>query len=116
MSSAILEVLVGEEINAVSFVMDYVEFHFNGPILRSLTPPILLTKKGRIQFPEAGSRDALCSLIGDTVEAAIIKSEKTIELRLKSGRILSVPLDMGSRKGPEAAHFVPGINQPLTVW
>jgi len=33
--------LVGHELNIVAFVMDYVEFHFNGPILRALTNPIV---------------------------------------------------------------------------
>ena len=58
------ESLVGEEFNAVAFVMDYVEFDFNGPILRALSPPRLEHEGGIFTFPEPGSRDALCSLIG----------------------------------------------------
>lgn len=33
--------LVGEQLNMVCFVMDYVEVRFNGPTLRALTPPIV---------------------------------------------------------------------------
>ena len=29
--------LVGSQLNTVAFVMDYVEFKFNGPILRALS-------------------------------------------------------------------------------
>ena len=35
-----VEDLVGEELAAVAFVRDYVEFHFDGPVLTSLTDPI----------------------------------------------------------------------------
>ena len=39
--SQLLDRLVGEEVNAVSFVMDYVEFHFNGPVLRAIADPVV---------------------------------------------------------------------------
>ena len=31
--------LVGEELSEVAFVRDYVEFHFDGPVLRALADP-----------------------------------------------------------------------------
>src|SRR5690349_1459382 len=34
-------VLAGEVLNAVAFVMDYVEFHFNGPKLTAVTDPLV---------------------------------------------------------------------------
>jgi hypothetical protein len=40
--------LVGEQLNTVAFVMDYVEFGFNGPVLRALTGPIVRTGKLRL--------------------------------------------------------------------
>lgn len=41
-----IEGLIGEELNVVSFVMDYVEFHFNGPVLRALTKPTVEVGRG----------------------------------------------------------------------
>ena len=59
-----LQFLLGEPLSAVSFVMDYVELHFNGSYLRCLVPPVV-EQGGRVaRFPEPGSRDALCALIG----------------------------------------------------
>src|SRR5437763_16667810 len=38
--------LVGTQLNTVAFVMDYVEFKFNGPVLRALTDPMVDTDTG----------------------------------------------------------------------
>ena len=110
-----VEDLVGEELNIVSFVMDYVEFHFNGPVLRALTNPIVELNGGRWQFPSEGSRDALCALIGREVEVAVHRSHDRIELRLGQHATLTIPLDDASYVGPEAAHFMPS-DAPMMVY
>jgi hypothetical protein len=111
-----IESLEGEELNGVAFVMDYVEFHFNGPVLRALTNPVFQGTQ-RVEFPDAGSRDALCSLIGSTVESVEVREEDAIRLTFTDGRMLIVPLDEESRVGPEAATFQTGRkNSPLDVW
>ena len=102
-----LDALVGEELSAVSFVRDYVEFHFDGPVLRALTN-VRVEHAGRIAaFPAPGSRDALCALIGQPVRAVTHQPEQHIRLAFADGAILTVPLDRRSYIGPEAAHFVP---------
>lgn len=111
-----IEALMGEEINAICFVMDYVEIHFNGPILRCLASPVLEVQGKIVQFPSPGSRDTLCSLIGDVVDTIEVRDDIAITLRLKSGSILKIPLDWASRPALEAAHFVPGTNRPLQIW
>ena len=45
-----VEELVGDPINAVCFVMDYLELHFNGPILRALEAAVMVTPAGRWTF------------------------------------------------------------------
>ena len=51
--------LAGSELSAICFVRDYVELHFDGTILRSLSDPVVVTSAGRSCVPEDGSRDAL---------------------------------------------------------
>jgi hypothetical protein len=101
-----VESLVGEELNAVSFVMDYVEFHFNGPVLRALTNPTVRIDSHETRFPGPGSRDALCALIGRDVVALEHVSGERIELTFSGSARLRIPLDQASYIGPEAAHFV----------
>lgn len=111
-----LERLVGEEVNGVCFIMDYVELHFNGPILRALTAPVIRTEQGQWLFPASGSRDALCGLVGKTVASVVAQDAISLRCAFESGESLTIPLDEASRTGPEAAHFVPGPNQPIAVW
>lgn len=108
--------LLGEPLSGVAFVQDYVEFHFDGRVLRSLTPPFLRLGGDTFKFPERGSRDAFCFLIGRTVERILVDDEEQIELAFSSEALLTVPLIRSARTGPEAAHFVPGENQPMEVW
>ena len=108
--------VIGEPLSAVSFVQDYVEFHFDGKIIRSLTCPILLTADKTYKFPEKGSRDGLCSLIGRAVTELVVEDRSRIKIAFVGEASLIIPLADSERTGPEAAHFVTGDNQPIEVW
>ncbi len=100
-----LEMLVGAEVGSVSFVRDYVELHFDGPILRALSAPIVEIDGTEITFPSEGSRDSLCLLIGKEVVAAREDTEALI-LEFGGSTLLRIPL-VTSELVPEAAHLVP---------
>lgn len=108
--------IIGQRMSAVSFVHDYVEVHFDGKILRSLTNPRVVSSRGQLTFPEPGSRDALCELIGKSVVNVIVQAPEYIEVRFGASAFVRIPLSNPERIGPEAAHFVPGDNQPIEVW
>ena len=110
------EGLVGEELNAVCFVMDYVEFHFNGPVLRALAPVTVKRRSGEATFPEAGACDALRELIGGVVREVRIKDDQEILFSFIDGEQLRISLADKDRSSPEAAHFVPGPNMPIQIW
>lgn len=95
--------------------MDYVEFHFNGPGLRALTNPIVEVSGNRYRFPEPGSRDGLCELIGRTVTAVHQDDDVALTLELTGGARLTIPLDDASYIGPEAMHFF-SPHGSLMVW
>lgn len=108
--------IVGEPVSAVSFVQDYVEFHFDGRVIRSLTNPILTVDDNNYCFPKAGSRDELCKLIGKELKDVIVEDDVRIDLVFFGGSKVTISLANSDRIGPEAAHFVPGDNQPIEVW
>jgi hypothetical protein len=108
--------IIGQPMSAVSFVHDYVEFHFDGKILRALARPSVHAQGQAAAFPEPGSRDALCSLIGKSVVNVIVREGESIEVRFDGSAAIKVPLSELARTGPEAAHFVSGNNQPIEVW
>ena len=89
---------------------------FNGPILRALTDIIVERGRGRHVFPAPGSRDALCELIEAKLESIEINESRAMTLHFDKGRAVIIPLTTDDKTGPEAAHFVPGENQPIFVW
>jgi hypothetical protein len=101
-----LEDLVGCELSAVAFVRDYVEFQFDGPVLRSLAPPVVIVGALRHEFPQAGSRDALCELIGRLVEGAAELSDR-LSVSFAGDVLLEIPRSSSKDTLFEVAHFVP---------
>ena len=108
--------LVGEEFSAVCFVRDYVEFHFDGQIIRSLTNPQISIRDAKYAFPESGSYEALCCIIGSKLEEIHLVESEALEIVTSSGQRLTIPLIDKNKSTPEFMHFVPGENQPIQVW
>lgn len=111
-----LREIIGQPVSGVAFVQDYVEIHFDGKILRALARPRIRNDVSDVVFPESGSRDALCSLIGKSVLNVQVREAIDIELRFSGNTSLLIPLTEQWRNGPEAAHYVPGESQPIEVW
>jgi len=98
--------LVGLEMSAVSMVRDYVEFLFDGPVVRALADP-----RGRIggrdwQFPAGDALPIMRLYIGRTITGVELREDEHLTLRFGADWIV-VPLDEESHPfGPEAAHVV----------
>jgi hypothetical protein len=105
----IAELPTGREMSAVCLVRDYVEFHFDGPILRALTDP-----RGRFgewgwRFPERDAPAAMRLYIGKSVTSVNIDEGISLFVEFGAEHIM-IPLDEDSRRGPEALHVV-GVDQ-----
>jgi len=115
-ASTRLKEVVNEPLSGVSFVQDYVEFQFDGRVIRVFTDPILRQSQETYDPSMAEWRNALCSLIGKRVtKCTVVESEK-IELEFSDGSILHIPLSVSPESGPEAIHFVPGTDMPIEIW
>jgi hypothetical protein len=111
-----LQFLVGEPLNGVCFFMDYVELHFNGSYVRCLAPPAVTRGTAASTFPNAGSRDALCGLIGLEVQAAAGVDDAELRLEFTDGSTVSVDLSHGRRVGPEAVHIRNQATGEIQYW
>ena len=111
-----VERLVGEQLSAVAFVQDYVELHFDGPVIRALTNPIADSGGVRISFPAPGSRDALCRFIGRLVEKVEVQDNVSLTCHFQGGGSIIVPLDPDSYRAAEAMHFQDSPTGALQVW
>ena len=99
-------VLLGREVSAISFVRDYVEVLFDGPILRAISNPRGRFEDCTWQFPEDSALLVMRSYIGLEVTGVGLREDECFELRLEGGHRFVVPLDPESRVGPEALHLV----------
>jgi hypothetical protein len=108
-----LEDLVGCELGTVAFVRNYVEFIFDGPVLRSLTPPVVIVDGLRHEFPQPGSRDVLCELIGRVVEGAGELPDR-LSVSFAGGSVVEIPRS-GKDAVFEVAELIPVIGGKLHV-
>lgn len=87
--------LVGREVSAVAFARDSVEFHFDGPVLRSRAAPQVVVGEAVYHFPKPGSRDALCLVLGATVRSLSLDEARHLEFTTSNGCRIRLPLGAG---------------------
>ena len=104
---------MGREVSAVCFVRDYVEMHFDGPVLRALSDPFGLYGGHEWRFPAQGSLELMRSYIGKTVDGCELDPDRILAVDFGEHRF-AIPLDQASRVGPEAAHLIGGDSRGQT--
>ncbi|MBB1257846.1 hypothetical protein [Streptomyces alkaliterrae] len=100
-----LQLLMGLEVSAVSFVRDYVELHFDGPVLRALSDPVGVYGGREWRFPAPGSLELMHCYIGKTVDGYELDPGRILALDFGEDRF-AIPLDSDSTGDPEAVHLV----------
>ena len=99
------ENLRGNEISAVCFVRDYIEFHFDGPVWRCLADPTILSDRGTVGRDDPGYKDRLCDLIGLTVIGTTVEEDDFMQCDLSGGFTIRIGLKAEDRYLGEAANF-----------
>jgi hypothetical protein len=88
--------LLGQEIAGVAFGRDGIEFRFATAVVRSAGNPCIVVGQSTYCFPKAGSRDALCLVIGSTVETADLVEGRHFEFTTSNGCRVRIPLKPGT--------------------
>lgn len=95
--------------------MDYVELCFHGPIIRCLGSFKIVNGDKELIYPERGSRDQLCEVIGKPLKSVSIADDEVC--RLEIGDETELVIELGETENlPEQMHFVPGENRPMEIW
>ena len=100
--------LVGRELSSVTFVRDYVQLGFDGPILNAVTLPMVRVGRRRYKPIGPGYRDALCGRIGRSVEKASVQENEAFRISFDDGTELSISLRPEDYTGAEALTFKDG--------
>ena len=118
-----LSLIEGEELNSVVFVMDYVQFTFNGPWMTLYIWPEVFVpagaqlSQGSYAYGDPGYRDAMCLQIGETVETVTAEEGIALEIKFENGTIFRTSLREEDFEGPEAVNFSSGVlGEPLMVF
>lgn len=102
----VLDELRGCNVSAVTFVQDYLQLHFDGPLLNLFVWPRVAEPAAVLNFGMAGYRDALCALIGKTLSAVTEEAGVALCLHFTHGIAIEVPLLPDFRQCPEAVVFL----------
>ncbi len=105
--------LLGQEVTGIAFGRDGVEFRFAGAIVRSLAAPSVTIGESTYRFPKAGSRDALCLVIGSTGESLDQVERRHFEFTTTNGCRVRIPLDAASEEA--SMHFIAPPDRLLQV-
>lgn len=105
MQLTIPELLSGMELASVEFVRDYLQLHFDGPSLTSLTFPDIEVRARRLQYGDSGYRDTLCTFIGRKVLEANVLVDIALWLAFEDDGRLVFSLKPSEAVGPEMVVF-----------
>jgi len=103
----------GEELSGVCFVRDYIEFHFDGPVLRLLGKVLVYRGGMSVSGDSSRLKNWICDNIGKSVESLNTNSANKLSIQFADGdriELLSVGL------GEEFAHFISFPDNRMQIW
>ena len=103
-----LQVIIGAQLSAVTFVQDYIQLHFDGPRLTVFSHPVVIRGEQTFHWGTPGFRDALCSGIAQQVRAARLAYRESICIELTDGSAIHISLKDADYLGAEAVNFDTG--------
>jgi len=105
-----LSSLIEEELTAVEFVEKHVQLRFaNDDLLTLYTWPDVADADGiSVGFGQTGYRDALCSVIGESVSEAQFHDDTALTVEFENGTVLALSLREEELDGAEAGSFLSG--------
>ena len=96
--------IIGEQLSAVCFVMDYLQLQFNGCLLTVLTRLTVICNDHSYSSEAAGYRDLLCERITQKVCEVVLSPEK-LSIIFEDDARFDISLKEENYIGAEAIHF-----------
>jgi hypothetical protein len=103
-----LQMLIGEQLSAVTFVQDYLQLYFDGPRLTVFSYPVIVLGDQTFHWGKPGFRDALCNNIAKKVTEARVAYGDNISIRFADGSTIKISLKDEDYSGGEAVNFDTG--------
>ncbi|CAN5488360.1 hypothetical protein BH10ACI1_BH10ACI1_06890 [soil metagenome] len=103
-SAGLLSHLIGEQLSAVVFVMDYLQLQFNGAILTVLNPISVKVNNKKYQLGDLAFRDSLCERISHIVKNVLL-SEDRLKIDFNDSSVFIISLKADDYSNAEAINF-----------
>tara|TARA_R110000823_G_scaffold216426_1_gene345983 strand:+ start:820 stop:1155 length:336 start_codon:yes stop_codon:yes gene_type:complete len=108
-----IEKLKGEQLSAVTFVQDYLQLHFDGPLLNVYSPLTISSGENKETSWSPNFRNALCAQIAKQVTQVEL-AETYLRLTFSDQSSVSISLAENDYTGPEAVYFN-GYNETVVI-
>lgn len=93
MEDNFFNILIGEKLSSVTFVMDYMQVDFDGNRFTFYIYPTVTIENVNYNFGDAFYRDKLCSLITKTVQEVIVIQNENLTIKFHDSNKLTLSLD-----------------------
>ncbi len=103
-----LKRIVGSKLSAITFVLDYYQFQFDGPLFNVLTPVTFISGSNQTRSGEDQFRNRVCAQIGKIVHGITIHENKELVITFEDDSQLLFSLQEKDYPGPEAVIFNDG--------
>jgi hypothetical protein len=111
-----LNFLESRELSAVTFVRDYLQLDFDGPLITVYVWPLICLKEKKIIPGSSGYHEALCGLIGKGVVAAVEQPKAKLAIHFANDVVLEISLKPEDQNGPETAMLQDAAGKLRIVW
>ncbi|GAA4439067.1 hypothetical protein GCM10023091_20720 [Ravibacter arvi] len=117
LNKPILKVLETLELVGITFIRDYIQFLFDGPVLNTYTLPLIKNQNKIITSADFGYYDTLCSLINQKILSAYEdENEEKIAIKFESDIEFFVSLKSEDRNCVEAVMLQLETDGEWNVW
>lgn len=112
-----LKSIVGEYLSSIIFVIDYLQIGFSDYRFNMYSWPVVFIGNQTFTYANSGYKDAICSLIGETLTEIEEYLDKGLTLGFKNASSIVLPLRVAKDfPGPEVAEFHGPNNKFLIIW
>ena len=111
----LFEIIVGEKLSAITFVLDYWQLQFDGSSINALTSLEVRADGHTLCNTDDQFRKLICSQIGKTVRSVTLVAHEAFTVGFEDQSSISISLKEDDYRGPEALVFFGRDQSPCVV-
>jgi hypothetical protein len=103
--AAPFEIIVGEKLSAITFVLDYWQLQFDGPSINVLTRLEVSVGGRKARDGDDQFRNLICGQIGKVVDGVKLVEHQAFTIKFVDESTIAISLSFEDYRGPEGMVF-----------